>query len=137
MTGTQTGQTRRALHQLLTGAGAARLTDRELLERFAASRDDTAFAALVRRHGPMVLGCCRRILHHLQDAEDVFQATFLTLARRAGAIRRSEAVAGVLHEPMALLRQDRPRRRTPLHHVSGLSSRQLPSCAETSQALRR
>jgi RNA polymerase sigma factor (sigma-70 family) len=97
MTGTQTGQTRRTLRQLLRGAGTAQLTDRELLERFADSRDDTAFAVLVRRHGAMVLGSCRRLLHNLQDAEDVFQATFLALARRAGTIRRSEAVAGWLH----------------------------------------
>jgi RNA polymerase sigma factor (sigma-70 family) len=97
MTGTQTAQTRSALHRLMTGTGAAQLTDRELLERFAESRDDTAFAVLVRRHGPLVLGSCRRILHNLQDAEDVFQATFLALARKAGAVRRSEAVAGWLY----------------------------------------
>jgi RNA polymerase sigma factor (sigma-70 family) len=97
MTGTHTGQARRTLRQFLTGAGAPQLTDRELLERFAEGQDDTAFAALVRRHGPMVLGSCRRILHGLQDAEDVFQATFLALARKAGQVRRSEAVAGWLH----------------------------------------
>ncbi len=97
MNGTKTGQTGHALRELLTGAGSARLTDRELLERFAETRDGAAFAALVRRHGAMVLGSCRRILHNLHDAEDVFQVTFLALARKAGEVRRSEAVAGWLH----------------------------------------
>jgi hypothetical protein len=50
------------------------LTDRDLLERFRVQRDESAFEALVRRHGPMVLGLCRRILHDPQDAEDAFQA---------------------------------------------------------------
>ena len=52
------------------------LTDRQLLERFANLRDESAFAALLHRHGPLVLGTCRRILRQEQDAEDTFQATF-------------------------------------------------------------
>jgi RNA polymerase sigma factor (sigma-70 family) len=72
-------------------------TDPELLERFAAARDEDAFAALVARHYPMVLGVCRRVLNHAQDAEDACQATFLALARQAAAVRRREALAGWLY----------------------------------------
>ena len=74
-----------------------RLTDAQLLTRFADSHEETAFAALVQRHGPMVLGVCRRLLQHQQEAEDAFQATFLVLARRAGQIREREAVASWLY----------------------------------------
>jgi RNA polymerase sigma factor (sigma-70 family) len=71
--------------------------DCELLRRFARERDEEAFAGLVRRHGPLVLGVCRRLLQHEQDAEDVFQATFLVLARRASSIRKREAVGSWLY----------------------------------------
>jgi RNA polymerase sigma factor (sigma-70 family) len=71
--------------------------DTDLLQRFVRQRDEEAFAALVKRHGPVVLGVCRRVLHQAQDAEDVFQATFLVLARKAGSIRRRESVGSWLH----------------------------------------
>jgi RNA polymerase sigma factor (sigma-70 family) len=74
------------------------LTDRQLLAQFAAARDEAAFAALVARHGSMVLAVCRRVLRCEQDAEDAFQATFLVLARKAGAIGWADCAAPWLHE---------------------------------------
>jgi len=72
------------------------LPDQELLRRFSSARDEAAFAALLRRHGQMVLDICRSMLANAEDAEDAFQATFLVLAQRAGAIRRPWIVpAGV------------------------------------------
>jgi RNA polymerase sigma factor (sigma-70 family) len=67
-----------------------------LLERFARHHDEGAFEALVERHGAMVLGVCQRVLHDHHAAEDVFQATFLVLARKAEAIRRPESVGSWL-----------------------------------------
>jgi RNA polymerase sigma factor (sigma-70 family) len=84
------------LEALFRGGTAGGLTDGQLLDRFVRQRDEAAFAALVERHGPMVLRACRRRLGDAHDAEDAFQATFLVLARKAPSIRRSEAVAGWL-----------------------------------------
>jgi RNA polymerase sigma factor (sigma-70 family) len=86
----------RHVHQLIANHTIGQLTDRQLLERFAAQRDEAAFALLVRRHGPMVLGLCHRLLGHEQDAEDAFQAVFLILARKAGSIRQTD-VGGFLY----------------------------------------
>jgi RNA polymerase sigma factor (sigma-70 family) len=76
---------------------AASLTDRELLERFAACRDETAFAALVRRHGGMVLAVCRRLLRDWHAAQDAFQATFLVLARKSNTLAEPDLLPGWLH----------------------------------------
>jgi RNA polymerase sigma factor (sigma-70 family) len=71
--------------------------DATLLARWTRQRDQDAFAALMARHGPMVLGVCRRLLGDAQDAEDVFQAVFLVLSRQASRLRQPEALAGFLH----------------------------------------
>ncbi len=73
------------------------LTDGQLLGQFVARRDEAAFAALVRRHGPMVFGVCRRILRNAQDAEDAFQAAFLVLARKASRVTKREAIGSWLY----------------------------------------
>jgi RNA polymerase sigma factor (sigma-70 family) len=74
------------------------LTDAQLLERFATGRDEAAFEVLVWRHGPLVLNVARRMVRRPDDAEDVFQATFLTLARKAAAIRRGTSVGSWLYK---------------------------------------
>jgi RNA polymerase sigma factor (sigma-70 family) len=72
-------------------------TDRALLEEFVARHNEAAFALLVQRHGPPVYGVCQRVLRHLQDAEDAFQATFLVLARQARSIRTGASLSGWLY----------------------------------------
>ena len=79
------------------GGSAAGLGSSALLDRFAGSRDEAAFAALVAHHGPMVRATCRRILVDGADADDAFQATFLVLARRAGTIHDGDRLAPWLH----------------------------------------
>src|SRR2546429_7244589 len=73
-------------------------TDAALLTRYVATRDEASFAALVRRHGPMVLGVCRRVLHDFHDAEDAFQATFLVLAKKAASLVVGESLGCWLYE---------------------------------------
>src|SRR6516165_7688836 len=87
----------RYLRTLAAGRGNDGCTDQQLLEQFVTRREQTAFAALVRRHGPMVLGVCRRVVGHDQDAEDAFQATFLVLARKAASVSPPEAVGNWLY----------------------------------------
>jgi RNA polymerase sigma factor (sigma-70 family) len=82
---------------LLKLGNATPLSDGELLQRFVAQQDQAAFGEIVRRHGPMVLRVCRRVLQHTQDAEDAFQATFVVLARKAALAATKESVGGWLH----------------------------------------
>jgi RNA polymerase sigma factor (sigma-70 family) len=81
----------------LGARAAGGLPDAHLLRHFAARRDEVAFTELVRRHGPMVLGVCRRLLGNEHDAEDAFQLTFVTLSRKAGSLRRPERLGPWLH----------------------------------------
>ena len=82
----------RQLQQLLGERTAQDGSDRHLLERFIANRDEAAFAALLERHGRLVLSVCRSVLRQEQDAEDAFQATFLVLARMAASIRQRDSL---------------------------------------------
>src|SRR5258708_5257537 len=75
----------------------ANLTDSHLLECFLANRDEAAFAALVQRHGRLVMGVCNRVLSNLHDSEDVFQAVFFLLARRARSVVKREALGSWLY----------------------------------------
>src|SRR5437588_477215 len=87
----------RHIRKLAGPAASAPTTDKELIERFAAQCDEAAFEEIVRRHGPMVLGTCRKLLRDGHDAEDAFQATFLILVRRATAVCWRETLGGWLH----------------------------------------
>src|SRR5437763_15247371 len=85
-----------AMRALFEDGTLTGLTDGQLLERFTLGKRElaeAAFTLLVQRHGPMVLRVCRQVLDDTHDAEDVFQATFLVLAQKAGSIRREDAVA--------------------------------------------
>jgi RNA polymerase sigma factor (sigma-70 family) len=97
MTGGHIGIVLRRLRGLLGAECAGGPTDGELLRRYVVARDDSAFEALLRRHGPMVLGVCRRLLGCAQDVDDAFQATFLILIRRASAIEHGDRVANWLY----------------------------------------
>src|SRR5437763_10177563 len=96
MTGSNRAASPRRL-QLARAAVGDPAPDAELLDRFARTGDEAAFAALVGRHGPMVLGVCRRVLGEHHAAEDAFQAAFLALARGAARVRDPRAVAAWLY----------------------------------------
>jgi RNA polymerase sigma factor (sigma-70 family) len=85
------------IERLLQRGSLAGLSEWQLLERYATERDELAFEALVARHGPMVLGVCRRVLRNDQAAEDAFQATFLVLMRKAPALDRGKPLGNWLY----------------------------------------
>lgn len=122
-------------YETLTRSRLVDTTDGYLLERFC-SGDEDAFALLVRRHGPLVFGVCRRELGHEQDAEDVFQATFLVLARKASARRWQSSVAGWLFETAYRLTREARRRNVRRMRREQLP-RKLPVSTPEAEALRR
>jgi RNA polymerase sigma factor (sigma-70 family) len=85
------------IRHLFGGGCASGLNEWQLLHHYAVRRDEAAFAALVSRHGPMVLGVCRRVLDRPEDVEDAYQATFLVLVRKAGALRERGALGTWLY----------------------------------------
>jgi RNA polymerase sigma factor (sigma-70 family) len=123
-----TGQLRKVVHHLRAatlGCAESRVSDAELLGGFLARRDEDAFATLVRRHGPMVLGLCRRFLRNAQDVEDAFQATFLVLVRRAATVKRPALLGnwlfGVAYRTALAARAKtarRQRKETPMQDMS-------------------
>src|SRR5262245_19551124 len=98
--------------------------DADLVRAVADRRDPAAFELIVRRHGPLVLGVCRRVLRDPADADDAFQATFLVLLRKAGTLSRPDRLAGWLHQvahrtarKLRALRLTRGRRESELFDV--------------------
>jgi RNA polymerase sigma factor (sigma-70 family) len=87
----------RYLSSLMGAEIGDEVSDADLLGRFVATRDERAFEALLRRHGPLVLGVCRRRLWDPQDVEDAFQATFLVLVQKAGSMKRRELLGNWLY----------------------------------------
>jgi RNA polymerase sigma factor (sigma-70 family) len=117
------------VHALFKAGAIGNLSDGELLDRFASSRDGAvgaSFAALVERHGPMVLRVCHQTLGNAHDAQDAFQATFLVLVRRAGSIRNRDSLAswlyGVAHRVAHRARADAARRRRHERRVPAITA---------------
>ena len=96
MAGSQLGAVVRRIERIFTTGSVAGLSEGELLERFTTRGDEAAFEAILARHGPMVLGICRRVLRDPADVEDAFQATFLVLARKASALRHRDLLGNWL-----------------------------------------
>jgi RNA polymerase sigma factor (sigma-70 family) len=118
----QLGLVLRHVRRLVDVRGTEDFTDGQLLERFAARRDGPAFEALLRRHGPLVLDVCRRVLGNIHDAEDAFQATFLVLAHKARSIRKRDSVGswlyGVAYRLAVRARARAARRRSRERHLT-------------------
>ncbi|QJW98153.1 RNA polymerase sigma factor [Frigoriglobus tundricola] len=119
--------------------GTPDVPDRDLLARFVASRDEDAFAEIVRRHGPMVLAACRRVTGRPHDAEDAFQAAFLVLARRAAHLSRPELLANWLYGVAyrTALEARAARRRAEEHAVPAAPEPAAPPAPEDPAELRR
>jgi serpin B len=121
------------LRRLADAGEAGALSDAELLQRFVRCRDEAAFEVLLWRHGPLVLGVCQRVLRHEQDAEDAFQAVFLTLAKKAASVARQAALASWLYKVafrIALKARARNARRPPAGPLT-----EPPAAAEGAEPL--
>jgi RNA polymerase sigma factor (sigma-70 family) len=118
------------LRRIILPKGESGLTDGELLGRFIEHRDEAAVTALVRAHGPMVWGVCRRMLPNHHDAEDAFQATFLVLVRKAESVRQREMVGnwlyGVAHQTARKARATTGKRRRREMQVMAMPQVQAP-----------
>jgi RNA polymerase sigma factor (sigma-70 family) len=97
MRGPFSGTAIHQLERLFQHGTAVGLSEGELLERFVQGHDESAFEALIARHGPMVLGVCRQLLRDPNDVDDAFQATFLVLVRKAGTLRRHDLLGNWLY----------------------------------------
>jgi RNA polymerase sigma factor (sigma-70 family) len=97
MAATQLAPVIRLIREIAPPNAIGAPSDGQLLARFTADRDEAAFATLLRRHGPMVLAVCRRVLRDYRAAEDALQATFLVLARKAAALRKLDTLGPWLH----------------------------------------
>jgi hypothetical protein len=121
----------RHIRRLAAYEAAPSQTSQQLLQDFLADRDETAFAALVKRHGPMVMSVCNHVLRQYQDAEDAFQGTFLVLARKAGSIRNGDSLASWLHgvafHTAMRAKRDLARRRLHERQVKPMSNATLGS----------
>ena len=91
------GTVLRHIRQLAGPLQGRELSDAQLLEQFVSRREESAFAALLRRHGRLVWSVCRQVLGQEQDAEDAFQATFLALTRKADSIRQGQSLGTWLY----------------------------------------
>ena len=115
MDGSKAGLAGRDLQTLFEVGMAGALSDGQLLDRFVARREEAVFEAIIRRHGPMVWGVCRRVLRDHHDGEDAFQATFLVLARRAASIAHGQKLGnwlyGVAYQTARKARAMRAKRR--------------------------
>jgi RNA polymerase sigma factor (sigma-70 family) len=123
------------LRHLREAAGpSADLPDEALLERFARLGDEAAFATLLRRHGPMVLGICRRVLRNSADSEDAFQATFLVLVRKAKCLGKGDRIgpwlSGVAYRTAVHARTDRDRRHAHERRAEARASEPAPEVDE-------
>ena len=131
----------RYLRKIVLHQDGCGMTDGQLLECFLARRDEVAFDALMRRHGPMVFGVCCRVLRNAHDAEDAFQATFLVLVRKARSVGRPELLGnwlyGVAHRTAMAARGATAKRRAKEREMAKPEAVEEDGCHELASLLDR